>query len=305
VSNRYVLRQSYEITNISGQEITGLQAFQFLHGLECTRAIYDNRDYGGTFGSYQYDITQRGTSTYYDWNTGEEHEIEDLVAFHSSLEPTAWEVGFFGQETIDDHAWGKPSVGVHLSVENNSLNGTDFFDPPPPNELWVSGAQRYNLGALLPGASVTFDVLLSIRTYGHRLSVCVDDGNSGGLEYGTAEYPFNTLQEAVDVAADGSTIKLAQGTYSGGLQITDKQVTIMGGYPGGTYPGVGDFRDTNRNPDPETNQTVLNGGGAPFEIACQGQAAKGSVLDGLSIRNGGAMLSGGVVLKGVIATSGP
>ena len=75
-----------------------------------------------------------------------------------------------GNTVIMCLAIGKPSIGVHLSVEGNNLDGTDFFDP---GEYWVSGAQRYDLDALLsgvgngdsildPGEMVSYDVLLSL-----------------------------------------------------------------------------------------------------------------------------------------------
>ncbi|MGE0384975.1 MAG: hypothetical protein AB7Q97_09620 [Gammaproteobacteria bacterium] len=60
-SNRYVLRQTYEITNVSGGAISDLRLFQFLHGLNSEVSLFDNRDYGGAFGAYRYDTTQVGT----------------------------------------------------------------------------------------------------------------------------------------------------------------------------------------------------------------------------------------------------
>ena len=169
-SNRYILKQTYIITNMSGMVITELQGFQFLHGLESQVALYDDRDYGGPFGAYKYDTFEVGTSTWFALDPNDPNaplqmqELEDVITFHSSLEPSAVEVGFYGRSSVDDHAIGKPSVGVHWSVEGNSLSGLDFFDPSAPDELWVSGAQRYELGTLGIGEAISFDVLLSIQT---------------------------------------------------------------------------------------------------------------------------------------------
>lgn len=156
-SSRYVLSQSYSIKNISGETITELQAFQFLHGLHSAVAIYDDRNYGGAYATYQYDISQTGTSMAWNGGTGQEVELEDVVAFHSAVAPSAWEVSTY------DHMGGKPAAGAHISIEGNSLDGTDYY-APEGDPVWVGGAQRYDLVDLLDGESASFDVLLSVST---------------------------------------------------------------------------------------------------------------------------------------------
>ena len=135
-------------------------------------------------------------------------------------------------------------------------------------------------------------------------TVCVDDTNATA-EDGTEQHPFNTIQEAISVVADGGTIKVAQGTYAWNVTITGKKVTIAGGYEGGTNyaAAAGNFGEANRNADPSANNTVMDGGGAGVVVECQGAAARGSVLTGFQLRNGGATFRGGVVLKRVIGGS--
>lgn len=169
-SNRYILQQKYDIKNISGEEITDLNLYQFLHGLVSTEAVYDDRDYGGTLvdgKNYRYDTTLFGVD-HGIGGEGEGEEIgggfihEDTITFHSSVMPTGWESGRYGIVGIDDHATGEPSVGVHKSITAGlGLNGVDGFFP---GDLWVSGAQEYGLGTLANGATASFDVLLSIET---------------------------------------------------------------------------------------------------------------------------------------------
>lgn len=61
----------------------------------------------------------------------------------------------------DNRAVGKPSVGTHLSIEADALSGVDSFAPAV---RWVAGAQRWDLGALAPGQTVTLNTALSILT---------------------------------------------------------------------------------------------------------------------------------------------
>jgi hypothetical protein len=133
--------------------------------------------------------------------------------------------------------------------------------------------------------------------------VHVDDDNTTGVEDGTERYPYNSIQEGVDAVADGGAVKVARGTYRENLTIAGKSMTIRGGYLGGRYPGTGDFGEASRDPDPSTNQTVIEGGGSATQIACQDDDARGSVLTSFKLINGGAIFRGGLVLKGVVATS--
>lgn len=161
-SNRYVFLQTYTLKNLTAAPLEQIQFYQFLHGLNMGVALFDDRDYGGPLGEYHFDITQHGESFGFDSRTLEVVEHSDTVAFHSRRQPDAWEVGYFGRQGSDSHAVGKPQVGVHLSVEQNQLSGTDFFQPD--EERWVSGAQRYPLGSLAPGESVEIQFLLTIQT---------------------------------------------------------------------------------------------------------------------------------------------
>ncbi len=168
-SARYILQQSYDITNISGANITDLKLYQFLHSLEAQTALYDNRDYGGAYGNYHYDITENGESYGYNSNTGQYYLHDDTIGLHSEVAPSGWEVGRYGIEGVDNHDFdasedigdGKPGTGVHLSVESGSLNGSDNFSP---TNRWVSGAQEHTLVELADGATVSRDFLLGIGT---------------------------------------------------------------------------------------------------------------------------------------------
>jgi hypothetical protein len=67
ISNKWVLKQTYKITNVTSTRLRDVRLYQFLHGLHSTRAVFDNRDYreksrcaGVKCRTYRYDITLRG-----------------------------------------------------------------------------------------------------------------------------------------------------------------------------------------------------------------------------------------------------
>lgn len=168
VSDRYVFRQSFGITNRSGVTLSAVNFFKFCHSLEATAALFDDRAYAGTFGGHRYAITQAGLSpgffipnlTNYFSNTAPVLHY-DVVAQHGNSLPSAWEVGHYGVESLDDHVFGKPSEGVHFSVEADALSNFDYFAPP---ERWVSGAVRHTIGTLAANASTNLEYLMSVRT---------------------------------------------------------------------------------------------------------------------------------------------
>jgi hypothetical protein len=68
-SNPFVLKQTYQITNVSGAPMQDVRLSQFLHGLHSRLAVFDRTGYGESAncggvscGTYQYDITMRGTA---------------------------------------------------------------------------------------------------------------------------------------------------------------------------------------------------------------------------------------------------
>ena len=168
-SNRYVLNQSFKVRNISGSAITNVQLFQLLHGLTSQHGVYDNRAYTGKLNQYRHDVTLAGDAGYAGPGSSSAG-LEDYIAFHSKVAPTAFELGYYGIEGngVDDHSVGKPSDGVHLSIEDNwqnapfaARNGRDNFAPAT---RWIAGGQRWSLGSLAAGQSANLDIILSLLT---------------------------------------------------------------------------------------------------------------------------------------------
>ncbi|MCL2512077.1 MAG: T9SS type A sorting domain-containing protein [Bacteroidales bacterium] len=123
-------------------------------------------------------------------------------------------------------------------------------------------------------------------TFGQN-QICVD-GSSSGSGNGTPSNPYRTIQAAVNAASNGDIIKVAKGTYSEAVQISQKKVQLLGGFAGG-----GDFNSAN----PQANPTIIAGtSAAPCIWIDIDMMISGSLtINGFTIRNGqrGIELSGG------------
>jgi hypothetical protein len=212
MSGRYVLKQSHTIKNLTAAAISNVQFFQLLHGLQSQRGLYDNRLYSGTFGEFRHDVTQAGVDAWAVGAGSSTAGLEDFIGFHAQAAPSGFEIGHYGIEGngIDNHGTGKPSDGVHLSIENNwqtapysSRLGTDVFTPA---QRWIAGAQRWDLGNLAANASVTHEVLLSVRT-GTRVVAGTDTSggcNGGSSVPGGLDYQFDSVTAEGSCFADFS-----------------------------------------------------------------------------------------------------
>lgn len=206
-SNRYVMNQTFTVKNISGVQITNVQLFHLLHGFISQRGQYDNRSYPGKLPQYQYDMTMSGVDAGAAGTQSSSIGLEDLIGFHSKVAPSAFEIGHYGIENngIDDHSSGKPSDGVHLSIEDNWENAPYLArknrDSFAPADRWISGAQRWELGSIAAGQSVSFDIVLSLLT---GTKVVVDGGgsttgggscNGGSTHSGGVDFEFEDIDQ--------------------------------------------------------------------------------------------------------------
>ena len=208
-SNRYVLSQTFSVKNISGVSITNVQLFQFLHGLTSQHGVYDNHNYAGKLSQYRYDVSLAGIDAGSAGAGSSVAGLEDHISFHSKVAPTAFELGGYGIEGngVDDHVLGKPSDGVHLSVEDNWQNppystrqGTESFAPPT---RWVAGAQRWSLGNLVAGQNANFDIVLSLLT-GTKVTTGGGGNNGGGSCNGGSTHAGGVDFEFDNVTAEGT-----------------------------------------------------------------------------------------------------
>jgi hypothetical protein len=193
-SNRYVLQQTYTLTNTSGSTIQDLQLFQFLHSLNGVTSLYDNRSYGGPKPDYRYNTTQIAVDESYVGTGGP--KLQDYIGFAAKQAPAAFDSGWYGiNNGSSDHVTGKPATGVHLAVENDALAGLDNFSPTTPANQWVAGAQKYLLSNLAQGQSLSFDVLLGIKTgtMVQTTGACDGSANGGSQVPGGIDFSFDRV----------------------------------------------------------------------------------------------------------------
>ncbi len=113
------------------------------------------------------------------------------------------------------------------------------------------------------------------------------DGNYGGAgSDGSVKAPYRRIQEAVDNAVSGATIKVAAGDYREAVVIRDKDVRLIGGYTGASAAvysqgGSGDFASRT------VRSTRVLGEGADqvIEVDFNG-TTRWSIVDGLTISGG-------------------
>ncbi len=116
---------------------------------------------------------------------------------------------------------------------------------------------------------------------------CVDKNNTTGVEDGTAQKPYNTIQEAVAAATGGGehTIRVAQGEYNEDVVIDAATVHLLGGFAGGSTAdyegGAGGIFDQQ---DPVTHVTQIRGAGARAVVVLMESGT--STLDGFVITGG-------------------
>lgn len=103
-------------------------------------------------------------------------------------------------------------------------------------------------------------------------TIFVDISNDSGIEDGTADYPFNTIQEGIDFAPSDNAVRVAPGTYHEHVVVT-RGIDLIGA--GAT-------------------STIIDGSGSGTVVSI-GDA---SLLQGFTIQHGSAYFGAGIVTTG-------
>ncbi|HEY8382635.1 MAG TPA: NosD domain-containing protein [Microvirga sp.] len=150
------------------------------------------------------------------------------------------------------------------SAGADALNGGEGLDTVSYEAGAVLGRNGGNWTVTVGGAVQTLTGVEKVRI-GNTTYMLVDNAGGGN--------GFATIESAIEAAAAGDTILLAEGTYDEALTL-DKRVTIEGVKKG--VAGTGNGRGT--------GETVITGG---VHIT-----ANGVVIDGMTIRDGGQFTGG-------------
>ena len=257
-SERYVLLQTYTITNITQSAIQDLEFYQMLHGHPADEgsavvySVYDDtahddplEDYepyndvhceeGSAYaGNFRYDITQ--------WNNvddpGASKAHRDWIGFSSTVAPDFFENGYYAGGHSDDPD-NKPAEGTHISIEGKDLNDKPYSFGE------VAGAMGWSLGPLdaeggdNDSVSLTFAIMFGAgpiqRTcdpfdaVGHwnldeTSGVTASDsiGSNDGTLFGDTQWVTGYIDGALEFDGDGDYVELDHGVGP----LTDDSVTI-------------------------------------------------------------------------------
>lgn len=175
----------------------------------------------------------------------------DAASLHVVIEPDRARVAGARWRRLGTTTWrasGDTETAVppgHHAIEFAPIAGWS----PPPRPRFIGDGQP--LPTLTGHYSQEFGALWH-----------VDDDNTGGIQDGTPQHPYASVQTAVASAANGDTIKVAVGDY-GGIDTQGKGLTLLGGYPGATTAAYaanlgGDFEQRALDP----SATTISGGAA-------------------------------------------
>ena len=110
-----------------------------------------------------------------------------------------------------------------------------------------------------------------------------DSAASDPRENGTLEHPFDSIQKAIDVAADGVSILVGPGVYREHIRVFGKSVQLTA---------------TDPNALGTDRAVVIDGGNAGAVVSFTGGRTSGSTLTGIVITRGRGDLAGGLYCDG-------
>jgi hypothetical protein len=186
LSDRYILRQRYQIQNISGMDISDVSFFQFAapHPANTETPTvdvgYDDMlNLAGALTDYRYDFTAMATNSGITDGFPTGSMFGDAVSFQSNRAPVAHDVDSYkghnpGDPGLPDPTMTtamKPLFGTHCHVENDTLNNATSL-----TQEEGAGAMKWDLGTIQAGAIEEVEVILTVRSaeYGRAAPACLN-----------------------------------------------------------------------------------------------------------------------------------
>ncbi len=212
------------------------------------------------------------------------HDTDTMQTLRTFLDAN-WDFEtIWGMVDYPQFQWGIYNLVLSSSAGGGIVDpgeGVFYFDPGTKvwlesevtDPLFVFSHFEGNLWASTTPYILTVNHDYHIRAvFESLLDVLYVDANApeGAYENGTTEFPFDSIQEAVEVAADSSTVVVRPGTYHENIELSNKAITLTGvdvndandwSWP--VILGTGDGPAvTLRNCDPNTllQGLVINGG---------------------------------------------
>jgi len=148
-SERYVLLQTYTITNIDQNDINNLEFYQMLCGLTTNQSFYEIIGCNDPLSNYEpYNPVHKTGNFHYDvtqWDG-------DLnwIGFSSTVKPDCFDNGLYGKVHSGE--------GTEQRIEQRGLNG----EPNSEDGGWVAGAMGWYLDSLEPNESVSITMALML-----------------------------------------------------------------------------------------------------------------------------------------------
>lgn len=218
LSNPFVLRQTYEIRNITDEAITGVHLYQLSHSHPAntetpTASIaYDDLPHpAGAHQDYRFDISGFATNSGLIDGFPTGSTFRDHVGLSANVAPNAHGLGSYrghnpGDAGLPQTGGMKPVVGEHCDIEGQSLANEAFL----ANDE-VAGSMRFDLGTILPNEtkSVTVQLAFQSRARGIPAEACVQVVDASG-----ADPVIRVTKGACQGAQAGQPLDVIQGSIA-------------------------------------------------------------------------------------------